>query len=99
MLVATLLLGMTPAAQAHQRELLQLFVVRPYLELHTGPGRGYPVDQVAARGESIDVVLRRTDWYLVRTERGVEGWVSASDLATTTLADGSLYPVHVGDRG
>ena len=25
---------------------------QPYLELHTGPGRGYPVTQVVARGES-----------------------------------------------
>jgi hypothetical protein len=39
-----------PARAAH--ELLQLFVTEPYLELHTGPGRGYPVTQVVARGES-----------------------------------------------
>ncbi len=44
----------TPARAAH--ELLQLFVTQPYLELHTGPGRGYPVTQVVARGESVDVL-------------------------------------------
>ena len=82
-------LAMTPARAAH--ELLQLFVTQPYLELHTGPGRGYPVTQVVARGESVDVLFRRTDWFKVRTERGVEGWASARELTLATLADGSRF--------
>ena len=88
--------AMTPARAA--RELLQLFVTQPYLELHTGPGRGYPVTQVVARGESVDVLFRRTDWFKVRTERGVEGWASARELTLTTLADGSPFQVKMGDR-
>jgi hypothetical protein len=89
-------LAMTPARAA--RELLQLFVTQPYLELHTGPGRGYPVTQVVARGESVDVLFRRTDWFKVRTERGVEGWASARELQLATLADGSQFQVKMGDR-
>jgi hypothetical protein len=88
--------AMTPARAA--RELLQLFVTQPYLELHTGPGRGYPVTQVVARGESVDVLFRRTDWFKVRTERGVEGWASARELQLATLADGSQFQVKMGDR-
>jgi hypothetical protein len=88
--------AMTPARAA--RELLQLFVTQPYLELHTGPGRGYPVTQVVARGESVDVLFRRTDWFKVRTERGVEGWASARELQLATLADGSSFQVKMGDR-
>jgi hemolysin activation/secretion protein len=86
----------TSARAAHA--LLQLFVTEPYLELHTGPGRGYPVTQVVARGEAIDVLYRRTDWYKVRTERGVEGWAAARAMALTTLADGSKFQVDLGDR-
>ena len=89
-------LAVTPARAAH--ELLQLFVTQPYLELHTGPGRGYPVTQVVARGESVDVLFRRTDWFKVRTERGVEGWAAARELTLATLADGSLFQVKMGDR-
>ena len=59
--LALLLLALPMVAQAAQRELLQLFVAEPYLELHTGPGRGYPVTQVVARGDSIDVLFRRTE--------------------------------------
>ena len=80
------------------REHLQLFVAQPYLELHTGPGRGYPVAQVVARGESVDVLMSRTEWYKVRTERGVEGWAFEGDLMKTTLADGSAFTVRRGDR-
>ena len=94
--LGALSLAMTPAHAA--RELLQLFVTQPYLELHTGPGRGYPVTQVVARGESLDVLFRRTDWFKVRTERGVEGWASARELQLATLADGSQFQVKMGDR-
>jgi len=85
-----------PVQAAH--ELLQLFVSEPYLELHTGPGRGYPVTQVVARGESVEVLFRRTDWFKVRSERGVEGWAPAAALRLATLADGSPFHVDLGDR-
>lgn len=79
-------------------EYLQVFVTEPYLELHTGPGRGFPVVQVVGRGESVDVLKRRTDWLRVRTERGVEGWASVRDMAKAQLADGSLFQLDLGNR-
>jgi opacity protein-like surface antigen len=85
-----------PAAAAD--EFLQLFVAEPYLELHLGPGRGYPVVQVIPRGQSLDVLYRRTEWFRVRGERGVEGWASQSDLIKATLADGSPFRFSLGDR-
>jgi hypothetical protein len=96
--LALLLLTLPLVGQAAQRELLQLFVTEPYLELHTGPGRGYPVSQVVARGDSVDVLFRRTEWYKVRTERGVEGWASEESLLRTMLADGSTFKVDRGNR-
>ena len=85
-----------PAVSA-AREYLQLFVTEPYLELHTGPGRGYPVFHVVPRDESVDVLFRRTDWFKVRTERGVEGWASQSDMQKTVLADGAPFRFELGD--
>ena len=96
--LALLLLILPLACLAAGHELLQLFVTAPYLELHTGPGRGFPVTQVVARGDSVDVLFRRTDWFKVRTERGVEGWASERDLGNTTLADGSPFIFEHGDR-
>jgi hypothetical protein len=85
-------------AERERERLLQLFVAEPYLELRTGPGRGYPVTQVVARDEAVDVLFRRTDYFKVRTERGVEGWASARDLQRTLLADGSRFTIELGDR-
>ena len=44
------------------------------------------------------MLIRRTEWFKVRTERGVEGWASARDLTLTTLADGTPLLVNLGDR-
>jgi hypothetical protein len=95
--LALLLLALPLIGQGAQRELLQLFVTEPYLELHTGPGRGFPVTQVIPRGESLDVLYRRTEWYKVRTERGVEGWASEDSLLKTTLADGTPFRFERGN--
>jgi hypothetical protein len=96
LLLCVLSLASPPARAAH--ELLQVFITQPYLELHTGPGRGYPVSQVVGRGDSVDVLFRRTDWIKVRTERGLEGWASVRELTLASLADGSNLKVSMGDR-
>jgi hypothetical protein len=70
-------------------------VTDPYIELHTFPGRGYPIFFVAARGEWIAIELRHTDWYKVRTASGKEGWVPEAQLQTT-LAESGLHQ-HFGD--
>ena len=96
-LLALALLLAGGAAHAAKRELLQLFVTEPFLELHTAPGRGYPVTQVVARGEAVDVLKRQTEWFKVRTERGIEGWAYERDLMQAKLADGSPFVFRVGD--
>ena len=82
----------------HARQYAQVFVKTPYLELHTGPGRGYPVFDVVPQGDSVIVLFRRTQWLKVRTRRGVEGWASEDDMLKTVLADGQPLPLHIGTR-
>jgi hypothetical protein len=95
--LALLALCCTPAVSS-AREHVQVFVTQPYLELHTGAGRGYPVFNVVPRDGSVLVLFRRTDWFKVRTERGVEGWASQRDMLKTVLADGSPFTFDLGDR-
>jgi len=79
---------------AHARDQpLELFVTDPYIEMHSGPGRGYPVVYVVGRDESVTVLYSRTDWYRVRAPRGEEGWVRRSDLARTRLESGEPAPI------
>jgi hypothetical protein len=49
------------------------------------------------REASVDVLYRRTDWFKVRTEQGVEGYARARDMRRTKLADGSPFVFHLGD--
>lgn len=73
-----------PAAASSDR----LQVTEPYIELHTGPGRGFPVMQVVLRHEWIQIELRHTDWYRVRTDKGLTGWVVRQQLESTLTASG-----------
>jgi hypothetical protein len=59
-----------------------------FIELRTGPGRGYPVFFVAARSEQIDIELRHTDWFRVRTAGDKVGWVHRRQLESTLTAAG-----------
>ena len=87
-LVAAALLCAAPAAHAEDAPGERLQVADPYIELHTGPGRGYPVFFVAPRKEWIVIELRHTDWYRVHTEGGKVGWVNRQQLETTLTEAG-----------
>ncbi|MEM7503573.1 MAG: SH3 domain-containing protein [Pseudomonadota bacterium] len=73
-------------------------VTDPYLEMRTGPGRGYPKFHVVDRGESVDIVKRRTDWFLVRTAKGKEGWVDRSQMERTLQQDGEFIDFEAADQ-
>lgn len=79
-----------PAATPAQRDPeARLQVTAPYLEMHTGPGRGYPVFFVVERGDGVWITLRHTDWYKVVTDHGKEGWVERAQLESTLTAAGT----------
>jgi hypothetical protein len=78
-------------------EFRSVTVADPYLEMHTGPGRGYPIFNVVDRGESVDVLKQRTDWYLVRTGNEKEGWVAREQMELTLQPDGD--PVSFKSAG
>ncbi len=52
----------------------------PYIELRSGPGRGYPITQVVEKGESVWVLVKRTAWFKVQDKRGNQGWFHQDKL-------------------
>jgi len=70
-------------ARADDAPSERLTITDPYIELRTGPGRGYPIFFVVARQDWIEIELRFTDWYKVRTSNGKVGWVHRKQLETT----------------
>ena len=83
------LLAMPPGQAEAASEYRRVAVADPYLEMHTGPGRGYHVFHVVDRGESVEVIKQRTDWFLVRDAGGDEGWVDQEQMELTLNPDGS----------
>jgi len=80
--------------EASQLLVTEVRVTEPYIELHTGPGRGYPVFHVVAGGDNIRILKRRTNWFLIETNtrRPVSGWARHRDMrmtATSLEDDGS----------
>ncbi len=69
-------------------EHAQVFVADPYLDLRTGTGSEFPVYYVVERGESVEILMRRTDWFKVRTAKGKEGWVSRAQMERTLTEAG-----------
>ncbi len=59
-----------------------------YIELHTGPGRGYPVFHVVDRSEWIEIRTRKTDWFKVVASNGTTGWAHQNQLEQTLNPQG-----------
>ncbi|TDJ29567.1 MAG: hypothetical protein E2O59_04015 [Gammaproteobacteria bacterium] len=86
----------TPA-QARLLDIFQKYqpevvVSDPYIEMHTGPGRGYPIFYVAGQGDRIEILKQRTDWFKVRVPRGQhfkEGWVHVNQMRHTLDLEGN----------
>ena len=64
-----------------------------YVDLRSGPGRGFPATYSVERDSTIALLRQRTDWIKVRTDGGREGWVHRSQLERTLTPGGA--PVQV----
>jgi len=73
----------------------ELIIAEPYIEMHSGPGVGYPVFFVVGRGDKVTVLTQRTDWYLVREHQGREGWVTEQQLMKTLELSGKPADLDV----
>lgn len=76
-----------------------LEVAEPYIEMHTGPGRGYPVFNVVEQGETIEILKRKADWYKVRSTDNKTGWSRATEIAHTLKPSGEPVDLPEINRG
>jgi hypothetical protein len=87
-MLAAALAALVALAPAGARAAETVVVQDAYIDLHSGPGRGYPVTQVVERGAGVELLRQRTDWIKVRTDRGYEGWVHRDQLERTLTGEG-----------
>lgn len=87
-------------AESKKNDFLQLEIIDTFVEVHTGPGRGYPVFYVIEQGEKVDVLKQRAGWYEIRSQNGRTGWTTAAQLSRTLQTTGEpadLPSVSYGD--
>lgn len=63
-------------------------VADPFIELHSGPGRGYPIIHVAEQDEYVSIVARRNRWFKVADRHGHSGWVKREQMERTLSEEG-----------
>ncbi|MBL4865402.1 MAG: SH3 domain-containing protein [Pseudomonadales bacterium] len=78
-------------------QVMQVEVIDPYVDMRSGPGRGYPVFNVVEQGEVVTVIKRKPDWYQIKTTNGKIGWTTALQLSRTLKTSG--IPVKLPDIG
>jgi len=59
---------------------IELQIEASYIELHSGPGIGYPVLNVIEKGELVEVLVKRTRWLKIKDQRNNIGWLNQNDL-------------------
>jgi uncharacterized protein YraI len=68
-----------------------VIIKSPYVDLHTGPGRGYPITYSVEQGQIVTIKGQRTGWIKVTTHRDISGWARADDLLPRTTTGPSAY--------
>lgn len=79
-------------------ESLRVTIADPFIELHTGPGAGYPIFYVIDRGAEVRVLRRKTDWFKIVTGDGKTGWASRSQMRQTLLPSGEKFNIAELDQ-
>lgn len=80
-----------------ERERPNVQVIDPFLEMRTGPGRGYPTFYIIERGELVKILKRKNEWLKVESPDDKLGWVSRESLTRTLTPDGA--PVEFRTAG
>lgn len=75
---------------AHAAEGTQVTVGSALIDLHTGPGRGYPIKLSAVKGESLQLLKTRGNWVLVEF-RQQQLWMNDAELSHLRRLNGEPY--------
>lgn len=71
-------------------EVLQVTVNDAFLNVYSGPGRGYPIFHVVEREEVITLLKGRTEWVKIKTRRNLVGWIKREDMKLTLSPNGEV---------
>lgn len=93
-----LLILISRIAQAEEDAVLQVTIADPFIELHTGPGTGYPIFHIIDRGSQVTIIKQRTSWIKIRATNGEVGWASRDQMLQTLLPSGDKLTITEASR-
>lgn len=84
-----------PTVEKYKSEVdvYRVTIADPFIELHTGPGAGYPIFYVVDRGTEVSVLRRKTNWFKIVTDDGKTGWASRDQMRQTLLPSGEQFRI------
>lgn len=92
-----LLMGITNISAAEE-DYQQVIVTDPFIEMHTGPGRGFPVFHIVEKKDKIKIIKKKTQWYKVESPRGKLGWAHEDQMQKTLTPAGQQYEIDKPDQ-
>lgn len=100
LLMAGLLPSESPMASpiAKSKNTLQVVVNSAYINVYTGPGRGYPISHALEKGETITLIKSKNDWIKVSTEKGLKGWINRRAMDSTVGVNGEIVRLSIPKR-
>lgn len=75
-------------------EYQQVIIDDPFIEMHTGPGRGYPIFHIVEKGEPVLLIKKKTQWYKIKSPRGKEGWAHEDQMERTLTPSGEKFETN-----
>lgn len=73
----------SPSVLAKKKGVIKVIVTTTFIDMHTGPGRGYPKFHVIEKDEEITLLFSKTDWIKAETKKGIKGWIHRRDMENT----------------
>lgn len=74
---------------------IKLQIEASYIELHSGPGIGYPIVNVIEKGEFVEVLVKRTSWLKIKDQRNNIGWLNQNDLSGLTQQGDKILQAEI----
>ena len=94
LVIVTLISGLS---HAEDDQATMVKIADPFINLHTGPGKAYPIFYVIDRGELVTIEKRRTEWFKIRSKDGKTGWASREEMQLTLLPNGETFQLPEAD--
>jgi uncharacterized protein YgiM (DUF1202 family) len=89
----------SPLVLAKKKGVIKVIVTTTFIDMHTGPGRGYPKFHVIEKDEEITLLFSKTDWIKAETQKGIKGWIHRRDMENTVGINNEIIELGIPKRG